>query len=55
MSLMPPFSFWTKPKYDAGVREAAANQDAAKAAYEALRTRSVEIKDLLAKIEARRN
>ena len=48
-----PFSFWTKPKYDAGVREAAANQDAAKAAYEALKNRVLfEIKDLLAKIEA---
>ncbi len=48
-----PFSFWTKPKYDAGVREAAANQDAAKAAYEALKNQVLfEIKDLLAKIEA---
>jgi outer membrane protein TolC len=48
-----PFSFWTKPKYDAGVREAAANQDAAKAAYEALKNQVLfEIKDVLAKIEA---
>ncbi len=48
-----PFSFWTKPKYDASVREAAANQDAAKAAYEALKNQVLfEIKDLLAKIEA---
>ena len=48
-----PFSFWTKPKYDAGVREAAANQDAAKAAYEALKNQVLfEIKELLAKIEA---
>jgi cobalt-zinc-cadmium efflux system outer membrane protein len=48
-----PFSFWTKPKYDAGVREAAANQDAVKAAYEALKNQVLfEIKDLLAKIEA---
>jgi outer membrane protein TolC len=48
-----PFSFWTKPKYDAGVREAAANQDAAKAVYEALKNQVLfEIKDLLAKIEA---
>jgi len=48
-----PFSFWTKPKYDAGVREAAANQDTAKAAYEALKNQVLfEVKDLLAKIEA---
>src|SRR3989442_1599461 len=48
-----PFSFWTKPKYDAGVREAAANRDAATAAYEALKNQVLfEIKDLLAKIEA---
>src|SRR3989449_10583027 len=48
-----PFSFWTKPKYDAGVRAAAANQDAAKAAYEALKNQVLfEIKDLLAKMEA---
>jgi len=48
-----PFSFWTKPKYDAGVREAAANQDTAKAAYEAFKNQVLfEIKDLLAKIEA---
>ena len=48
-----PFSFWSKPKYDAGVREAAANQDTAKAAYEALKNQVLfEIKDLLAKIEA---
>jgi len=48
-----PFSFWTKPKYDAGVREAAANQDSAKAAFQALKNQILfEVKDLLAKIEA---
>jgi cobalt-zinc-cadmium efflux system outer membrane protein len=48
-----PFSFWTKPKYDAGVREAAANLDAAKAAFQALRNQIMfEVKDFLAKIEA---
>ena len=48
-----PFAFWTKPKYDAGVREAAANQDAAKAAYDALKNQVLfEIKDVLAKIDA---
>ncbi|TSA02426.1 MAG: TolC family protein [Nitrospiraceae bacterium] len=48
-----PFSFWTKPKYDAGVREAAANQDSAKATFQALQNQILfEVKDLLARIEA---
>jgi len=48
-----PFSFWTKPKYDAGVREAAANQDSVKASYQVLKNQVLfEIKDLLVKIEA---
>jgi cobalt-zinc-cadmium efflux system outer membrane protein len=48
-----PFSFWTKPKYDAGVREAAANQDSAKAAFQVLKNQVLfEVKDLLVKIEA---
>ncbi|TLY22799.1 MAG: TolC family protein [Nitrospirae bacterium] len=48
-----PFSFWTKPKYDAGVREAAANEDAAKATYEALKNQVLfEVKDLLVKTDA---
>jgi outer membrane protein, heavy metal efflux system len=48
-----PFSFWTKPKYDAGVREAAANQDSAKASYQVLKNQVLfDVKDLLVKIEA---
>src|SRR5439155_14402851 len=48
-----PFSFWTKPKYDAGVREAAANEDAAKATYEVLKNQVLfEVKDLLVKTDA---
>jgi outer membrane protein TolC len=48
-----PFSFWTKPKYDAGVREAKANLEAAKAAYQALQNQvGFEVKDLLIKLEA---
>jgi outer membrane protein TolC len=48
-----PFSFWTKPKYDAGVREAAANQDSAKALYQVLKNQVLfDVKDLLVKTEA---
>jgi outer membrane protein TolC len=48
-----PFSFWTKPKYDAGIREAAANLDSAKATFQALQNQILfEVKDLLARIEA---
>jgi cobalt-zinc-cadmium efflux system outer membrane protein len=48
-----PFAFWTKPKYDAGVREAAANADSARAVFQALQNQVLfEVKDLLAKIEA---
>jgi cobalt-zinc-cadmium efflux system outer membrane protein len=48
-----PFSFWTKPKYDAGVREATANQDSAKASYQALKNQVLfEAKDLLVKTDA---
>jgi outer membrane protein, heavy metal efflux system len=53
VSMSLPFSFWTKPKYDAGVREAAANLNSAKAAFQALRNQIMfEVKDFLAKIEA---
>jgi outer membrane protein TolC len=53
MTMSLPFSFWTKPKYDAGVREAAANQDSAKAAFQVLNNQILfEVKDLQAKIEA---
>ena len=48
-----PFSFWTKPKYDAAVREARANLESAKAAYQALENQvAFELKDVLVKIEA---
>ena len=48
-----PFSFWTKPKYDAGVREAKANLESAKAAYHALENQvGFEVKDLLMKVDA---
>jgi outer membrane protein TolC len=48
-----PFSFWTKPKYDAGVREARANLEAAKASYQAVQNQvGFEVKDLLVKLEA---
>ncbi|HEX9284183.1 MAG TPA: TolC family protein [Nitrospirales bacterium] len=53
VSMSLPFSFWTKPKYDAGVREAAANLNSAKAAFQALRNQIMfEVKDFLARIEA---
>lgn len=47
-----PF-LWTKPKYDAGVREARANQDSAQAAFQALKNQVLfEVKDFLARAEA---
>jgi outer membrane protein TolC len=47
-----PF-FWTKPKYDAGVREARANQDSAQAAFQALKNQVLfEVKDFLVRAEA---
>lgn len=48
-----PFSFWTKPKYEAGIREAAASADSARAAFQSLQNQVMfEVKDLLARIEA---
>lgn len=48
-----PFSFWTRPKYEAGIREAASNVDSARATLRALQNQILfEVKDLLAKIEA---
>jgi len=53
VSMSLPFSFWTKPKYEAGVREAAANVDSARATFQALQNQILfEVKDLLAKVEA---
>ena len=48
-----PFAFWTRPKYEAGIREAASNVDSARAAFQALQNQILfEVKDLLARIEA---
>lgn len=53
VSISLPFSFWTKPKYDAGVREAAANQESIKASFQVLKNQIMfEVRDLVAKIEA---
>ena len=48
-----PFSFWTKPKYDAGVQEAASAVAAARAQQHTLENVTrFQIKDLLAKLQA---
>jgi len=48
-----PFSFWTKPKYDAGVREAKANLEASKAVVHGYENQiRYEIADLSAKLDA---
>src|SRR5207249_3687762 len=48
-----PFSFWTKPKYEAGVREAKANLEATKAAAQAYENQiRYEITDLQVKLDA---
>lgn len=48
-----PFAFWTKPKYDAGVQEAAAAVSAARAQQHTLENLTrFQIKDLLAKLRA---
>ncbi len=48
-----PFAFWTKPKYDAGVQEAAAAVSAARAQRHVLEnTTRFQIKDLLARLLA---
>ncbi|UVT19671.1 MAG: TolC family protein [Nitrospira sp.] len=48
-----PFSFWTKPKYDAGVQEAMASVAAARAQRHQLENMTrFQIRDLLAKIRA---
>ncbi len=53
MSLNIPFSFWTKSKYDANVREAAAQVAAARARKESIiNLTSFQIKDLVAQIQA---
>ncbi|MBX3325566.1 MAG: TolC family protein [Nitrospira sp.] len=48
-----PFSFWTKPKYDAGVQEAAAALSAARAEHHTLENLTrFQVKDLLARLRA---
>lgn len=48
-----PFAFWSKPKYDAGVREAKAAEAAARADYHSWQNLTrFQIKDLVAKIRA---
>jgi len=48
-----PFAFWTKPKYDAGVQEAAAAVSSARAQQHTLENMTrFQIKDLLAKLRA---
>jgi outer membrane protein TolC len=48
-----PFAFWTKPKYDAGVREAAAQVRSAQAKQQTLVTLTrFQIKDLVVQIQA---
>lgn len=53
MSMTIPFAFWTKPKYDAGVLEAAASVAVMQAQQHALENLTrFQVKDLLAKIRA---
>jgi cobalt-zinc-cadmium efflux system outer membrane protein len=53
MSINLPFSFWTKPKYDAAVQEAAASVAAARADLHTLANMTrFQIRDLLAKVRA---
>ncbi|MBS0181527.1 MAG: TolC family protein [Nitrospira sp.] len=48
-----PFAFWTKPKYDAGVQEAAASVAAAQAQQHTLENLTrFQVNDLLAKVRA---
>jgi outer membrane protein TolC len=53
VSMTLPFSFWTKPKYDAGVQEAAAGVAVARAQQHTLENMTrFQINDLLAKLRA---
>ncbi|MEO5957476.1 MAG: TolC family protein, partial [Nitrospiraceae bacterium] len=48
-----PFAFWTKPKYDAGVQEAAAAVSAARAQQHTLENLTrFQVKDLLSRLRA---
>lgn len=53
VAMTVPFAFWTKPKYDAGVQEAAASVEAARAQRHTLANLTrFQINDLLAKVRA---
>jgi outer membrane protein TolC len=53
VSMSIPFAFWTKPKYDAAVQEAAAASEAARADLQTLENMTrFQIRDLLAKVRA---
>lgn len=53
VALSIPFAFWTKPKYDAGVQEAAAAVSAARAQQHTLENLTrFQVKDLLARLRA---
>jgi outer membrane protein TolC len=53
VAMSVPFSFWTKPKYDAAVQEAAAAVAASRADFQTMENLTrFQIRDLLAKIRA---
>jgi outer membrane protein TolC len=53
VAMTVPFAFWTKPKYDAGVQEAAASVAAARAQQHQLENLTrFQVNDLLAKVRA---
>ncbi|GJL65743.1 MAG: hypothetical protein NPIRA05_07140 [Nitrospirales bacterium] len=55
ISINLPFAFWTKPKYEAGVREAMAQREAARFKKRTLENQTrFQIQDLLARIAAKR-
>ncbi|GJL51891.1 MAG: hypothetical protein NPIRA01_31180 [Nitrospirales bacterium] len=55
VTLNIPFAFWTKPKYDAGVREAMAHREVAQFKKRTLENRTrFQIQDLMAQREAKR-
>ena len=55
VSINLPFAFWTKPKYEAGVREAMAHREVAQFKKRTLENQTrFQIQDLLAQIEAKK-
>jgi outer membrane protein TolC len=56
VSINLPFAFWTKPKYEAGVREAMAHREVAQFKKRTLENQTrFQIQDLMAQIEAKKN